>query len=520
MSAVTRQESTLETDGSRHGMLEYPLPPDLGRCVLIPGFLSPSECREMIGAAESRGFSSAELDYPPSYRNNDRQVFNDPDLARRLLERLGNKVLGGMENLLPDDSPGGWRPSAINERFRLCRYGPGQQFHIHQDGVHHRGADCRSMLTFMIYLTDGDDFEGGNTSFYSAGPASGEDASNVIARIRPRIGSLILFDHGIWHAGEEVTAGIKHVLRSDLLFRRDSGQEHVEVAASSHHQGYIWTLAELGDGRVASGGRDGKIRIWHPHGELDAVLTGHSQSVLGLAECGPGMIASVSRDRTLRYWDVATQRCIRSMTAHEAAVLSLVRLPGGKLATCAADHTFRLWSDEGELRQTFTGHAGWVWGMADLGHNRLATASEDGSVRIWDLDTRDCLLTLSFKHPLRSIASRRAGPEDAYALAVGDAKGDLTLWRMDQGRARELRSFKAHDAAIRRIRFLRDGSLATCAEDNRLRIWSYPELALNHEEIHGNFVTDVLELRGGAKVSCGYDGQLRWTLPAPLPAHS
>lgn len=26
------------------------------------------------------------------------------------------------------------------------------------------------MLTFMVYLTDGDDFEGGDTLFYAAGP--------------------------------------------------------------------------------------------------------------------------------------------------------------------------------------------------------------------------------------------------------------------------------------------------------------------------------------------------------------
>src|SRR4051794_34600316 len=34
------------------------------------------------------------------------------------------------------------------------------------------------------------------------------------------MGSLILFDHGIWHAGETVTAGTKYIMRSDVLFRR------------------------------------------------------------------------------------------------------------------------------------------------------------------------------------------------------------------------------------------------------------------------------------------------------------
>lgn len=503
MGAMRSQETALG--------LEHPLPRNLGRCVLIPGFLSPGECRDLIAAAEDRGFRSAELDYPPSYRNNDRQVLNDPDLAARLLQRLGSAVTGSIDSLLPDGTSASWTLHGINERFRLCRYVPGQQFHLHQDGVHHRGADCRSMLTFMIYLTDGADFEGGDTSFYSAGPSSGEGEANPVARIRPRIGSLILFDHGIWHAGDEVTAGIKYVLRSDLLFHRHAEEESDVATASSHHQGYIWALAELSDGRVASGGRDGKIRIWHPHGELSTTLEEHSQSVLGLAECRPGVIASVSRDRTLRYWDLSSRRCIRSVAAHEAAVLSLLRLPGHTLATCGADYTLRLWSAQGQLQRSWVGHDGWVWGMASLGENRLASASEDGSVRIWDLDTHQCLITLRLKHPLRTIGSHRSDQQDGHFLAAGDAKGGLILWWIDQGITRKLRFFKAHDAAVRRIRFLRDGSLASCGEDNRLRVWSAKDLALVHEQVHGNFVTDVIELHDGTRLSCGYDGKLHWT---------
>ena len=492
-------------------IIEQPLPRELGTCVLIPGFLSKAECAALIEAAEGRGFSSAELDYPPSYRNNDRQVLTDVHLAARLLSRLREELPDGIDRLLPGDLIPNWKLEGINERFRLCRYQPGQRFHIHQDGVHHRGPDCRSMLTFMVYLTDGDDFEGGDTLFYAAGPQAGESKSNLVARIRPRAGSLIVFDHSIWHAGEEVTRGVKHVLRSDLLFRGTPEMATPINISVSHHQGYVWTLIELDDGRVASGGRDGSIRLWHGEEASSSSLTGHSQSVLGLIEVRPGVIASISRDRTLRYWNVAEQRCIRSVTAHGAAVLSIALTSGRMIATGSADHTIRIWSEDGALVRSLVGHDGWVWGLVSIGQDLLASASEDGSVRVWNLGSGQCIATFRTSCALRTIdASQPDLTGGPFHLAIGDASGQVTFLSTDLRDVRELASFKAHDAAVRRVRFLHDEVLATCGEDNRLRIWSGNPSKLIHEDVHENFVTDVIELRSGSRVSCGYDGELRW----------
>src|SRR5262249_10854021 len=129
--------------------VERPLPPELGTCLLIHGFLSPSECADLIARAEHCGFVSANADYPPSYRNNERQVDDDPEFAKALFERLQQLVPGSIEDHVEGVT---WHLKALNERIRWCRYGPGQRFNIHQDGVHYRGPHCRSRLTFMVYL--------------------------------------------------------------------------------------------------------------------------------------------------------------------------------------------------------------------------------------------------------------------------------------------------------------------------------------------------------------------------------
>src|SRR4051812_573929 len=115
-------------------------------CRVIPAFLCDDECRQLIARSEARGFGAADSDYPPSYRNNDRQELDDPALAARLLPRL--RAVAPATLASDDRKPGVWRLDAINERFRFCRYREAQSFGIHQDGVHHRSDALRSLLTF------------------------------------------------------------------------------------------------------------------------------------------------------------------------------------------------------------------------------------------------------------------------------------------------------------------------------------------------------------------------------------
>lgn len=241
--------------------IEYPVTPGLGYCAVVPGFLTPRECRELITLAERKGFRSPSADYPPTYRNNDRLVYDDESLAKQLFQRLGAIAPRSMP--APDDvGCGSWRLDSVNERLRFCRYTADQQFKIHQDGVHHRASNRRSFLTFIVYLTDGEDFVGGDTEFFADGPGAtpdGSDQPEVVARVRPKMGTLILFEHRLWHAGEKVVSGAKYILRSDVLYRNDDAPS----LQTSRHRGYIWTLSRQGPDSFVSGGRDCSVRVWN-----------------------------------------------------------------------------------------------------------------------------------------------------------------------------------------------------------------------------------------------------------------
>jgi hypothetical protein len=476
-----------------------PLPDTAPFCRVIPGFLSVDECRVLIAESEVRGFRSAATDYPPSYRTNDRQVLDDVALADRLLARLRGWV---PDVLAGDDDHRSWRLDAINSRLRLCRYRPGQAFGIHQDGVHHRSADHRSQLTFMVYLTDADAFQGGDTVFHDAG--FGVHAREI-GRVRPRAGSLIVFDHRLWHAGAPVRVGVKHVLRSDVLYRRDPAPREATGDFDSAHRGYIWTLESLGEGRFASGGRDAQIHLWDRDGRRVGTLAGHDRSVLGLAALRHGRLASVSRDRSMRLWTLADVRCSHVVDdAHGATMLSVVALTDGSLATSGADGQVKLWSEAGESRGALESTNTWIWSLVNLPGGQIAGASEDGAVRIWNLESGRCIETLAGNAPLRTLAAS----SDGRWLVSGNVAGSIEIRAASNGSWRVVRVQQAHAAAVRRVRLLDDDTVASVGEDGEVRLSSLSGTASRLAGSHANFATDVARI-GGELFSCGYDGRIR-----------
>jgi prolyl 4-hydroxylase len=171
----------------------------------VADVMSPAECAQTVARIAALGPSAAPITtargfvHAPNIRNNARVMFDDPALAAELFTR----VLPALPDPLFRT-----RPVGANERFRGYQYGPGQRFAPHFDGAFHRSPVEESQLTFMVYLDEG--CEGGDTEFLDLG-----------FRVTPRRGLALLFQHRLMHAGNEVTGGVKHVLRSDIMYRRD-----------------------------------------------------------------------------------------------------------------------------------------------------------------------------------------------------------------------------------------------------------------------------------------------------------
>lgn len=78
-----------------------------------------------------------------------------------------------------------------------------------------------SLLTVLLYLNSGDgqDFQGGETCYLNAASfAGGHQSIKDKTFVIPQVGTVVIFEHDLYHAGNPLDWGTKYVLRTDLLF--------------------------------------------------------------------------------------------------------------------------------------------------------------------------------------------------------------------------------------------------------------------------------------------------------------
>src|SRR5437868_2793397 len=111
-----------------------------------------------------------------------------------------------------------------------------------------------------------------------------------------------------------------------------------EPATRTGHASYVYSLAVLPSGMLASGSNDNSIKVWDVQNQTCiATLPGHTGTVNSLVVLPSGMLASGSLDNSIKVWDVGRQTCIATLTGHMGGVRSLVVLPSGMLASSSYD---------------------------------------------------------------------------------------------------------------------------------------------------------------------------------------
>ena len=239
------------------------------------------------------------------------------------------------------------------------------------------------------------------------------------------------------------------------------------------HAAAVLSVAFSPDGNLlASGSRDGAVRLWEVAGGREAsTLRGHTEAVSSVAFSPDGnLLASGSRDGTVRLWEVAGGREVNTLRGYAGMVSSVVFSPDGSLlASAASDQTIKLWEvADGREVNTLRGHTNAVLSVAfSPDGSLLASASRDGTVKLWDVADGREVNTL--REHIGTVFAVAFSP-DGRMLASAASDRTIKLWDVRTGQ--EMRTLSGHDDAVLSVAFSPDGSLlASGSRDGTVRLW-------------------------------------------------
>ena len=127
-----------------------------------------------------------------------------------------------------------------------------------------------------------------------------------------------------------------------------------------------------------------------------------------------------------------------------------------KLASGSKDNSIKLWDvDTGECLRTLTGHSGTVISLHLLPNNILASGSLDKSIKLWNVSSGECIRTLNghseYVYALQLLAKNK--------LASGSWDRSIKIWNINTGEC--IRTMTGHSGAVVPLKLLTHNKLAS-----------------------------------------------------------
>ena len=126
-----------------------------------------------------------------------------------------------------------WRPCGISPLLRFMRYQNGGQHFAHYDaGFIYPDDNYRTLMSFVLYLSDAEPSDGGSTRFIMDGKKTQPvwernhddwdrpvNPSEVITEVHPKQGNILFFDHRLCHDVEPYHGeNPRIIVRGDIIF--------------------------------------------------------------------------------------------------------------------------------------------------------------------------------------------------------------------------------------------------------------------------------------------------------------
>jgi WD40 repeat protein len=288
----------------------------------------------------------------------------------------------------------------------------------------------------------------------------------------------------------------------DRLIHRWSLAGDEQQTPLAGHQRPVLGLGFDAHGRLWSGGRDQRLRVWDPHRAAPyPALSGHGGGVRACLVAGERGFTG-GRDGMVLAWSLASGRPREPWWRGRSGITAMALGPSGGLVVGHSDGSLqRLTSPSQSAWRQRRAHDGPVACLGVL-DSLVISGGADGSLRVWDLATgAPVSARLDHGSRLRCLA---LSPDGAL-VATGGYDGSLVLAPALAGSA--VARGRQHEGPVVGCAWAGE-RVVTVGMDGALRCWSVEGALLGSVQAHEHGAVGVVAVDERRAVSVGGDGRL------------
>mmetsp|Transcript_8136 Transcript_8136/g.16393 ORF Transcript_8136/g.16393 Transcript_8136/m.16393 type:complete len:455 (+) Transcript_8136:72-1436(+) len=259
------------------------------------------------------------------------------------------------------------------------------------------------------------------------------------------------------------------------------------------------------DNLVATGGRDGVIRVWdlrdRQQSEPSRVLRGHRGPINALAFQKANLeLITASDDRTCRLWDVGQNAFVEALFGHGAQVNCVEAISDQRALSGGRDGSARWWKIADGSHAIFNSTCISVDAIAVISDTMFVAGGDDGSLSLWNTGKKNPLWTMEHAHgPLPGNWITAVGaPRSTDIVVSASNDGFIRFWKYS---SKSLNSI-AHvplPGFVNGIRCGAHGSLfvAAVGQEHRFGRWERNSSAKNGIAIIGKGTSVSMDTEEG-----------------------
>ena len=243
------------------------------------------------------------------------------------------------------------------------------------------------------------------------------------------------------------------------------------------HKSAIYSLCKQKHKKRFFSGSFSEIKIWSKDTfENIGKLNGHTDYIIYLkiltvpkknySRESFESLGSSSKDHSIKIWDIDQSICIYNLVSHTDKVNSFLQFDNNysQLISCSDDKLIKFWTIEDEkVFYNLEAHDSPIYSLIKLKDGRFVSGSFK-DIKIWDFKEKKCEIIFNqFNMGVYYLCELSDGRLASSSYKV------INFWDLKEKKL--LYTLEAHDNFITCFIILKNGKLASCSDDETIKIW-------------------------------------------------